>query len=226
MNLADAPGGARKLLKLRPSLLLTLVRHGQSEGNRQQLIQGQSDYPLSELGVRQAEALRHHLVERGVTFDAVYSSDLQRARQTCDVVAGGLPVTEDQRLREKNYGVCENQPVSELFVPAGGESQQQVRARAGAFFRDVCQHHLSDQCTRVLVTSHGCLIRELIGHLFETYHGNLKKADANRIAPNTGVSVVHVARAGSEPDSLTLHFLKMHSDEHLGNVASTAPPGV
>ncbi|XP_037093798.1 2,3-bisphosphoglycerate-dependent phosphoglycerate mutase-like [Pollicipes pollicipes] len=156
MNLADAPGGARKLLKLRPSLLLTLVRHGQSEGNRQQLIQGQSDYPLSELGVRQAEALRHHLVERGVTFDAVYSSDLQRARQ-------------HQRLREKNYGVCENQP---------------------------------------------------------TYHGNLKKADANRIAPNTGVSVVHVARAGSEPDSLTLHFLKMHSDEHLGNVASTAPPGV
>lgn len=237
MDLADAHGSSRKLAKLHPSLLLTIVRHGQSEGNKKQVIQGQSDYPLSELGVQQAQALHRYLAERSVSFDAVYSSDLSRARQTCDIVAAGLPVTEDRRLREKNFGECENRPVQELaraaaaagvpvaqFVPVGGETQQEVRQRAGAVFRDLCQRHLSNQCMRVLITSHGCFIRELIGHLFETYDSNLKRADAHRIAPNTGVSVVHVAKTGV--DKLSLKFLKIHSDEHLGDVTSTAPPGV
>ncbi|KAF0293969.1 Fructose-2,6-bisphosphatase TIGAR [Amphibalanus amphitrite] len=239
MNLSEIRGSTSQLTKLRPSLLLTLVRHGQSEGNKQGVIQGQSDYPLSELGVQQAQTLRAHLDSRGVSFDAVYSSDLSRARQTADIVAAGLEITNDRRLRERNYGKCENKPAADLaraaaaadlpvaqYVPDGGESQEQVRDRAGEFFKEICARHLSDTCTRILVTGHGGCLRELITFLFSTYSGNLKKADAHKIAPNTGVTVVHVARKGQDMDSLTLKFLKIHSDEHLVNVASTAPPEV
>ena len=170
MNLADIHSPTGHLTKLRPSLLLTLVRHGQSEGNKRGVIQGHSDYPLSELGAQQARALRAYLDERSISFDAVYSSDLSRARQTADIVAAGLAITNDRRLREKNYGNCQDKPASVLhsaaatagvpvaqFVPAGGESQQQVRDRAGDFFKEMCARHLSDECTRILVTGHGGL---------------------------------------------------------------------
>jgi len=238
MNLEDYHM-AHRLAKLKPSLLLTLVRHGQSEGNKSQVIQGQADYPLSELGRRQAEALKDHLAEKRITFDVVYSSDLSRARATGDVLerGGELTITNDVRLRERCYGVCENLPAVMLhrgaaeaglkvddFVPEGGESHEEVSTRGAAFFRELCSRHLSDECTRVLVTSHGCFIRELIRHLFDTYHGNLKRSEAVRISPNTGVTVVHVARKGV--DGLSLQFLKMHSDGHLVNVESTAPPPV
>ena len=239
MNLADIRGPTSQLTKLRPSLLLTLVRHGQSEGNKQGVIQGQSDYPLSELGTQQARALRAYLDQHSISFDAVYSSDLSRARQTADIVAAGLDITNDRRLREKNFGNCQGKPATELqraaatagvpvaqFVPTGGETQQEVRDRAGDFFREMCARHLSDDCTRILVTGHGGFMRELIAHLFETYNGNLKKTDAYRIAPNTGVTVVHVARKGQSSNALTLKFLKIHSDEHLVSITSTAPPEV
>jgi probable phosphoglycerate mutase len=85
-----------------PSRLL-LVRHGQSEWNAAGRWQGQADPPLTELGRRQARAAARSLGR----VDAVFSSDLRRARETADVIADSIgvgPVVADPGLRERDAG--------------------------------------------------------------------------------------------------------------------------
>lgn len=67
---------------------LYLVRHGQTELNVQNILQGWHDSPLTECGCEQALATRAAFEGRGVTFDHVYSSPLGRARRTAELVVG------------------------------------------------------------------------------------------------------------------------------------------
>ena len=86
---------------------LLLARHGETDWNRQLRIQGSSDIELNDLGRRQAQALAQDLTD--VELDAIYSSDLARARQTAEPVAAthGLEVRFDPRLRERSFGSWE-----------------------------------------------------------------------------------------------------------------------
>ena len=81
-----------------------LARHGQSDWNAAGRWQGHADRPLTELGLRQAADLAVALA--GVRLDAVYSSDLRRARETAEAVAAprGLAVTTLVELREVDVG--------------------------------------------------------------------------------------------------------------------------
>lgn len=63
---------------------LILVRHGESVGNAQRRLQGQSDHPLTELGREQSRRLGQRLAKEGVT--ALYSSPIHRAWQTAEVI--------------------------------------------------------------------------------------------------------------------------------------------
>ena len=85
-------------------LQLIVVRHGESEGNRQHLIQGWKEYPLSPLGLAQAERTAKRLAPLGPV--PVYTSDLGRARQTAELIAGarGGDVLSDARWRELDCG--------------------------------------------------------------------------------------------------------------------------
>src|SRR3989337_2728452 len=84
---------------------LILVRHGESEWNRIGRYQGQADAPLSDLGLRQADALANRL--RHEQIDAIYTSPLQRARKTAEAIARfhpEIPFTEDPGLHEIHHG--------------------------------------------------------------------------------------------------------------------------
>ena len=83
---------------------LLIARHGATQFNQEYRMTGQTDAPLSALGLRQAAALAERLA--GERFDTVVSSDLARARQTAEPVAQrlGLPVTLDAGLREISMG--------------------------------------------------------------------------------------------------------------------------
>lgn len=87
---------------------ICLVRHGETAWNAERRIQGQLDVPLNANGVAQARAVANTL--RHESFDAIYSSDLSRARHTADAVAHvlHLPVTPLADLRERNFGVYQN----------------------------------------------------------------------------------------------------------------------
>jgi broad specificity phosphatase PhoE len=86
------------------SLRLWLVRHGESTWNAIGRVQGWADPPLSDLGIYQAERVAKRLAEVGLS--AIYSSTLQRAFQTAQIISDkvGVPIMPDPRLREHGMG--------------------------------------------------------------------------------------------------------------------------
>lgn len=91
---------------------LIFVRHGESESNERGLFTGQADVSLSGLGEKQATALKNFILKK-YTVDAVYSSDLKRARDTVLPIAKALhlPVQTNARLREIYGGLWEECPI-------------------------------------------------------------------------------------------------------------------
>ena len=126
-----------------------IVRHGESEGNLNRIIQGQQPGSLSEAGVLQAKQTGKALT--ALKFEHVYVSDLRRAYQTYETMElmfpqNDVPITYTSLIREKSGGVLEGHPLSEWFdsvekagmsareyKPAEGESWEIVMHRADAF---------------------------------------------------------------------------------------------
>ncbi|XP_028304255.1 putative fructose-2,6-bisphosphatase TIGAR A [Gouania willdenowi] len=130
---------------------LTLVRHGETQYNKEGLLQGQAvDSPLSETGRQQADAAGRYL--RDVNFTNVFVSDMLRAKQTAETIMKHnssclrLQMICDPLLKEKSFGVAEGKPVKEVremaqaagqsfpnFTPPHGETQEQVKERVRQF---------------------------------------------------------------------------------------------
>lgn len=100
---------------------LYLVRHGQTDWNLEKRLQGATDNPLNETGRRQAAELAQRLA--GVRFEHVYSSGLQRAKETATALAAKSPVTPLPALNERSFGrfegIFEDQRSAELFAEFG-----------------------------------------------------------------------------------------------------------
>jgi broad specificity phosphatase PhoE len=139
---------------------LLLVRHGETDWNAVGRLQGHTDRPLNDFGRRQARELAAGLA--GQRLDAIYSSDLSRARETAEIVGErlGLPVTLDPDLREKDWGNWEGLTAAERdrveFVGESTRAHQERMLRALA--RISAQH--PDQGT-VLVVTHGGSMRRV-----------------------------------------------------------------
>ena len=91
--------------RLSPRLTrLVLIRHGETAWNRTRTLQGQQDIPLNETGLAQAEAVALQLKDEKI--DAIFTSDLMRARQTAEVIARPhrLAVVDEPGLRERHWG--------------------------------------------------------------------------------------------------------------------------
>jgi broad specificity phosphatase PhoE len=147
-----------------------LLRHAQSEGNAQGVLQGQSDFPLSEIGLQQAEALARRWHRERLHLDAIITSPLKRASQTAEIISAKLSVTLelDVNWMERNNGQIAGlrpeeidqrglrPPFINLFQPVGvdGESQWELYLRAGRAIQDL----LHRQPGRYLVVSHGGIL--------------------------------------------------------------------
>jgi broad specificity phosphatase PhoE len=155
---------------------LLLIRHGQTAWNREGRWQGQLDVPLNHHGLEQAAALAEAL--RIQPLDAIYTSDLQRARQTAEVLAAptGAPLFTDRRLREISLGRWQGMTLDEIraggegqaldrfqanpaAAPApGGETIGELSARLQAAVDDVLRAHPQG---RVALVSHGLALAAL-----------------------------------------------------------------
>jgi broad specificity phosphatase PhoE len=148
---------------------LLLVRHGETDWNRELRIQGSSDTELNETGRAQARALAQELESQRV--DAVYSSDLRRARETAELVAAGheVVVRLDPDLRERSFGSWEGLTRSEIaerfpdLEHHDGETDEQVRGRVLAAIGRIVAAHPGEE---VLVVSHGGALNALWHHAF------------------------------------------------------------
>ena len=150
---------------------LYLVRHGQTELNVQNILQGWHDSPLTARGREQALATRTAFEVRGVTFDHVYSSPLGRARHTAELIAGeGCSIELIDDLREWHLGALEGtsnremppQPLGDYPVAFGGESEAQLRSRMVAALSRIMDR---PQHNCVLVVSHGSACREFLEYV-------------------------------------------------------------
>lgn len=162
-------------------LEVLLIRHGQSQGDVEQRIEGSGwDAPLTPLGHAQARALARRLQRDGYVCDVLYSSPLARARATAARVAEvtGCPVTVDERLRELDLGAYSGMAVEEaerlrpgwfgkrtvFAAPPRGESVLQHHYRVAAFYYECLSRHGRD---RVCVVAHGgtlnCWLRLVYG---------------------------------------------------------------
>jgi broad specificity phosphatase PhoE len=102
-------------------LRVYLVRHGETEMNRLRRVQGHNDEPLNDTGRAQAQALAAAFAVRDV--HAVWTSTLQRARETAEIAFGGrgVPLREDMRLMELNQGALEGLTFDEIEQRYGEE---------------------------------------------------------------------------------------------------------
>jgi alpha-ribazole phosphatase len=158
---------------------LLLARHGQSVSNAVRRFQGVQDVPLSELGRRQAEALAGAFGQRRIA--AVYSSPLQRARHTAELVAAAVqaPLRSVADLRELSLGEWEGCTVEEVearpgnpyacwvrdpvgSLPPGGEPLADVQGRVVRALADIERAHPNGD--DVLVVCHGGVISAYLAH--------------------------------------------------------------
>lgn len=147
---------------------LIVIRHGETDWNRQHRFQGQIDVPLNAAGRAQAARLAQRLAAE--RFDAVVASDLQRAHATAQAAAGARPIETDVLWREQAFGVAEGldaptiaQQHPELWaqwlrhdadyaLPGGGESVRTFHDRVLRGLQRVVQTH-AGRC--VIVFTHG-----------------------------------------------------------------------
>ena len=201
---------------------VVFIRHGQTAWNVSGRYQGQSDVALSKEGIAQAEKLAKHFPVAAV--DAVYSSDLMRARVTAEKVAEkfGLLVQTEPAFRELNFGDWEGLTYEQitaswadamtnflrhpdiLQIPHG-ESFPEVRQRAMKRLRELLAEHEGHV---IAVVAHGAVLRTM---LTEALHIPLQYLWSIRQF-NTAVNIVRYD-AGENP---TVELL--NSTAHLGGL--------
>jgi broad specificity phosphatase PhoE len=160
---------------------LLLVRHGESEANREGRMQGRKDSPLSNRGREQARQLAGWLGQTGVAWDAAYCSPLRRAAETAEIVCSALgvaPPTEEPDLAEISAGSLEGMNRSEIaerhpefveraimdladFAAFGGEGYAEVQARVERLLERFAERHRAAD-ERVLVVAHGGINFQLV----------------------------------------------------------------
>ena len=93
---------------------LYLIRHGETDWNKEFKIQGSSDIELNEYGRELAFITREGL--RHIPFDIAYTSPLKRAKETAEIILGGrnIPLYEDKRVQEACFGSFEGATLKEL----------------------------------------------------------------------------------------------------------------
>lgn len=183
---------------------LILVRHGETAWNKQGRFQGQSDVPLSEAGIKQAEQLAKFFPLEHL--NAIYASDLKRAHLTALKVAErfSLPVHTEKAFREMNFGVWEGLTYEEiasrwqdavenffqrpdlLEVPQG-ESFAELQARAVKRVQEIVAAH-EGASAHVAIFAHGAVIRALLAYFL---HMPLRYLWSIR-QYNTAVNIVRI----------------------------------
>ena len=156
-----------------------LVRHGETEWNKEYRLQGQADTRLNdygrELAVITAEALKD------IPFEVIYHSPLSRAAETAQILKRDrrIDVIADERIKEMSFGIAEgcqirdikNNPSDpmynflkkpgEFIPPKNAESFQKVSARSAAFMKEVILP-LEGKCENVLLVAHGAVNRTIL----------------------------------------------------------------
>ena len=214
-------------------MAILLIRHGETPGNRDRIIQF-PDTPLSDRGLEQAARLGDRLASEPI--DEIWVSDHTRAQQTAAAVgrSTGIPLTEIVDLGERSLGDLRGQPYSSLgfdpfvpgYQPPGGENWDVFHARVDRAWGQIERRQLARIAegkaeSHFAIVTHGLVLRSLFERVL------LKGASLERYAnaegqvsiANTAVSSIDSVQGtdGALDHAVTLFACTSHLD------ADTAP---
>lgn len=194
-----------------------LVRHGQDEDNAAGILNGHRDKPLTQLGIQQAERLATRIQQAEITFNKIYTSPLQRASKTADIIAEKLNLPKPERmdpLIERDFGVMTGQPASEIearcipeiiktdtvtyfLAPQNAETFPELLTRAQKVLRSLRQQYSDGS---ILLVTHGDFGKMLYAAFYglswedtlrQFHFGN---SDLLLLSKSSGVNETHVLR--------------------------------
>ena len=161
-----------------------IIRHGETDANKNHILQGNINCPLNEYGIKLAKITGERM--KGLKFDACFSSPLDRAVDTAKIVlensGNNIDIQIDPRIIEMNLGDWEGKSfdTKNLEVPLlkvllfkanpfwigklkNGESAKEVCRRTQEFIRDLVKNDYEN----VLVSTHGAAMRAMLNMFYE-----------------------------------------------------------
>ena len=173
---------------------LYIVRHGETEWNVKKIIQRHEDIPLNNKGETQAKELAKKL--RHIKFDAIFSSDLIRAKRTAEIISleKKIVVQTAKALKERYFGKYQGKSfavnnemtklINNLKMFSGPglrevESDENIILRITTFLREIAVAYPKKT---ILVVSHGGPMRTLLIHLGFATHNNFTEGQIDNLA--------------------------------------------
>jgi len=159
-----------------------LLRHGKTNWNDERRIQGQIDVSLNNIGLAQAQTTKKYF--DNINLNAVYTSTLQRAIDTTEIVTRmKYPIIKLSDLNERNFGDWQTRLWNEIyeeipnlkerwkiegikFTPKNGESLESLISRSQNRFVQIINSHSSDE--NILISCHGGPLKSIIGYVLKT----------------------------------------------------------
>lgn len=188
-------------------MVIYLVRHGETDWNRQNRLQGREDIELNETGVRQSGDCAQALMDLPV--DCILTSPLKRAKLTADIIAENLqisPAIIEQGLTEKDFGKLSGLTLEERKALLARNEDTCAESKEAVIRRmmDVIYAYINaNQYENILVVSHGASINALLSHLSEGRIGTGKT-----ILKNTCISKLNCVNGAIE-----IVYYNLTSDE-------------
>jgi len=173
-----------------------LLRHAETDANKNYIVQGRMDNPINHTGVKQALATGKYLKKQNIEFDCVISSPLKRAYKTADLINHGMvikrPILIDRNLIERNFGDYDGRKITDDYydLTRNGlipnmETDEQLEERVIKTLGDIAKKHDNK---RILVVTHSHVIKALLSHFVEgfTYLTYLHNCSLNKIHYDNG----------------------------------------
>jgi probable phosphoglycerate mutase len=202
---------------------LYLTRHGQTEWNLERRMQGWKDSPLTELGISNAKALGKHLED--INFSEIYSSSVQRAVRTAELVKGDrdIPIILEDNLREIGVGDWEGQIVEDikqncteeynnfwtkpqLYKRDNAETYLEVQNRAMKVVNEIIEKHKGTD-DNVLIVTHTITLKSIMAY----FEGRaIEKLWEPPYIYDTSLSLVEITGEGAK---ILLHGDVAHLEE-------------
>lgn len=188
-----------------------IVRHGETDANKNSVLQGSSNWPLNDDGIRLAKITGEKM--KGIKFDVCFSSPLDRSIQTAKLILQAsnnkAPIITDDRLKEINMGEWEGKSFNPKKLEVniikillfqknafwigrfkGGETAKEVCIRTQDFLTELSSKNYEN----VLVSTHGCATRAMLNMLYE----NKKDFWQGHVPYNCSVNIVEVKNKNME----------------------------
>jgi probable phosphoglycerate mutase len=207
---------------------LWLVRHGETDWNRELRLQGHLDAPLNALGLQQAQRLGLSLAAQGPR--PLLASDLLRTRQTAEPLAGRwqTPALPDSLWREQSFGVIEGLTLQEVqerhpdvvagwrshdpdFAPEGGESRRQFHARVMQAVQALLDRCSQEGWQSPVVVSHG----GVLDMVYRSATGQALGGPRECLIPNAGLNHVRT-------DGQRFEIVQWAQTDHLAGLPPSA----